>query len=157
MRWTTYFGLTFLLFGILIATAFLAGEPVYGIPVAIVAAIVLAFFVLNRMVARRAMTKHGGDPEAAVADSEDTLPSSHVITDEDTALGDTAEAHSEINPHDLPPDHPGRAEAERQAAGQGGTTRGSQELLEVGPDRDESGGRSGGQPARPVESAERAK
>ena len=28
-------------------------------------------------------------------------------------------------PHDLPPDHPGRAEAERLAGGEGGTTGGN--------------------------------
>lgn len=36
--------------------------------------------------------------------------------DDDTPVGDTDEAHDEISPHDLPKDHPGRPEAERQAA-----------------------------------------
>ena len=76
------------------------------------------------------MTEEADDRTAAGAGSED-------LTDENTPLGDTPEAHDEINPHDLPPDHPGRAEAERQAAGEEGTTRGSEELLEVGPDREE--------------------
>ena len=39
-------------------------------------------------------------------------------------LGDTPEAHDEITPHDLPRDHPGRNEAEHQAAEGGGVTRG---------------------------------
>ena len=34
---------------------------------------------------------------------------------DDTDLGDTPEAHDEISPHDLPKDHPGRQEAEREA------------------------------------------
>lgn len=45
--------------------------------------------------------------------------------DDETPLGDTPEAHDEISPHDLPPDHPGRAEAERLAGGKDGTTRGN--------------------------------
>jgi hypothetical protein len=38
-----------------------------------------------------------------------------VETEDDTALGDTAQAHDEITPHDLPKDHRGRAAAEREA------------------------------------------
>jgi hypothetical protein len=46
--------------------------------------------------------------------------------DDDTAVGDTPEAHDEITPHDLPPDHPGRREAERQAdESESGTARGN--------------------------------
>ncbi len=45
--------------------------------------------------------------------------------DDDRPLGDTDQAHDEISPHDLPPGHPGRAEAERRAAESGeGTTLG---------------------------------
>jgi hypothetical protein len=40
-------------------------------------------------------------------------------------LGDTPEAHDEIIPEDLPKDHPGRQEAERQAAEGDGTVRGN--------------------------------
>lgn len=39
-------------------------------------------------------------------------------------LGDTDQAHDEINPHDLPRDHPARDDAEREAGGAEGTTRG---------------------------------
>jgi hypothetical protein len=42
----------------------------------------------------------------------------------ETQLGDTAEAHDEISPHDLPFDHPGRKAAERDAAKHNGLTRG---------------------------------
>ena len=35
--------------------------------------------------------------------------------DDQTPAGDTPEAHDEITPHDLPPDHAGREEAEREA------------------------------------------
>jgi hypothetical protein len=42
-------------------------------------------------------------------------PLGPATPDEETDLGDTPEAHDEITPHDLPKDHPGRQEAERQA------------------------------------------
>jgi hypothetical protein len=38
-----------------------------------------------------------------------------VTPDPGRPLGDTAEAHDEITPRDLPKGHPGRAEAEREA------------------------------------------
>jgi len=45
---------------------------------------------------------------------------------DDTDLGDTPEAHDEISPHDLPKDHPGRQEAEREASDDpGGTAAGN--------------------------------
>ena len=43
---------------------------------------------------------------------------------DDRPVGDTAQAHDEINPHDLPLSHPGREEAEEVAGGADGTTRG---------------------------------
>jgi hypothetical protein len=47
-----------------------------------------------------------------------------VTSDDETPMGDTPEAHDEISPHDLPPDHPGRREVERQTGGDQGTTEG---------------------------------
>jgi hypothetical protein len=44
--------------------------------------------------------------------------------DDETPFGDTPEVHDEIGPKDLPLDHPGRHQAERQASGSGGVTRG---------------------------------
>jgi hypothetical protein len=52
-------------------------------------------------------------------------PLGPATPDDETPLGDTPEAHDEIVPEDLPKDHPGRQEAERQAAEQGGVTRGN--------------------------------
>ena len=57
-------------------------------------------------------------------DSESSEPLGPLTPDDESPLGDTSEAHDEISPHDLPPDHPGRREAER-AAGERGTTRGN--------------------------------
>ncbi len=61
--------------------------------------------------------------EAPPHDSESSEPLGPLTPDDETPLGDTPEAHDEISPHDLPPDHPGRAQAEREA-GERGTTRG---------------------------------
>jgi hypothetical protein len=63
-------------------------------------------------------------PEAPPHDKESSEPLGPMTPDEETPMGDTPEAHDEISPHDLPPDHPGRAEAEREA-GDSGTTRGN--------------------------------
>jgi len=52
-------------------------------------------------------------------------PLGPATPDDETAMGDTPEAHDEISPHDLPKGHPGRQEAEREAGGEGGTTRGN--------------------------------
>ncbi len=66
------------------------------------------------------------DPEKSPPhDSEAEEPLGPMTPDDETELGDTPEAHDEISPHDLPPDHPGRAEAERLAGGGGGTTGGN--------------------------------
>lgn len=49
-----------------------------------------------------------------------------VTPDDETPAGDTPEAHDELSPHDLPKDHPGRAEAERLAEeSDDGTTTGN--------------------------------
>jgi hypothetical protein len=64
-------------------------------------------------------------PPAPPHDEEHDEPLGPFTPDDETPLGDTPEAHDEITPHDLPPDHPGRAEAEREAEEQGGTTRGN--------------------------------
>lgn len=57
-------------------------------------------------------------------DTEAEEPLGPVSPDEATPLGDTPEAHDEVNPRDLPPDHPARREAERQSGGDQGTTQG---------------------------------
>ena len=60
-----------------------------------------------------------------MTDDDRDEPLGPATPDEQTDLGDTAEAHDEISPHDLPPGHPARGAAEDQAAEDaGGTTRG---------------------------------
>jgi hypothetical protein len=64
------------------------------------------------------------EQKAPPHDKESDEPLGPVTPDEETDLGDTPEAHDEISPHDLPKDHPGRKQAEKDA-GEGGTTRGN--------------------------------
>jgi len=62
---------------------------------------------------------------ASPHDDEASEPLGPMTPDDETPLGDTPEAHDEINPHDLPKDHPGREQSER-IAGEQGTTEGNQ-------------------------------
>ena len=55
-----------------------------------------------------------GTSAVAEEDATDSVP--RLSTEEARPVGDTPEAHDEINPHDLPPDHPGRQAAEEMAA-----------------------------------------
>jgi hypothetical protein len=65
--------------------------------------------------------KHDGPPR----DRRSREPLGPITPDPGRPLGDTAEAHDEIIPEDLPRDHPGRRAAEREAGRRGGTTRGN--------------------------------
>ena len=56
---------------------------------------------------------------------QESEPLGPVTPDEETPAGDTPEAHDELSPVDLPKDHPGRQEAERQSGGIDGTTEGN--------------------------------
>jgi hypothetical protein len=67
------------------------------------------------------MTEHDPPPH----DEKAKEPLGPLTPDEDTPAGDTPEAHDELSPVDLPKDHPGRREAERQSGGIGGTTEGN--------------------------------
>jgi hypothetical protein len=65
---------------------------------------------------------HRGPPR----DQESDEPLGPVTPDPGRPVGDTAEAHDEITPHDLPRGHPGRGEAETEARhSESGTTRGN--------------------------------
>jgi hypothetical protein len=102
------------------ATVLASGTPIYLIPAGLVAVIVGGYIAVEDVLARRHSRRHADDSLAAMRDDEDwPVPSAHLIGDDATAVGDTTEVHSEINPHDLPPDHPGRRAAEAQAATSG--------------------------------------
>jgi len=124
-------------------TAIITGSALFFIPAVILAVLVVGYALLNRAATHRIAERHDS-PEDAAADETEPIPSTHLVPDDETPAGDTPEAHDEINPHDLPPDHPGRHEAEVQAGGEGGTTRGDDELARAAPERDEEGFERGG-------------
>jgi hypothetical protein len=99
-----YAGVGGLLLVIAIAAAILVGAE-YAVPIAILAVLVLGYLALGGGVARR-----------------DTQ-----LAPDETALGDTAEAHAEISPHDVPVGAPNRRAVELAAArGERDTTRGNE-------------------------------
>ena len=101
--------------------------------------IVVAVLAINGAMRKRVTSRHDSI-EDAMSDEKEPIPSTHLIPDNETAAGDTPEAHDEINPHDLPAGHPGREAAEEQAdADDDGarTTRGDDELARSAPERDE--------------------
>lgn len=121
----------FVVFG---ATVLIQDEALFLIPVLLLAVLVLAYALANRMLTKRIL-RRDGSMEEAMSDNEDPIPSAHLIPDSETPLGDTPEAHDEISPHDLPVGHPGRKAAEAQAGGEdGGTTRGHEDPSDVPPD-----------------------
>jgi cytoskeletal protein RodZ len=112
--------------------------------IAFVAILVLIGVILaiNGAMRRRVTARHDSI-EDAMADENEPLPSAHLIPDNETAAGDTPEAHDEINPHDLPPDHPGRQAAEAQAEEEprddgARTTRGDEDLAQAAPKREDN-------------------
>jgi len=109
-------------------TALITGSVLFFIPAVILAVLVVGYALFNRALTHRVAARHDSRADA-MSDETEPLPSTHLIPDDGTPAGDTPEAHDEINPHDLPPDHPGRQAAEEQAGDGGrrseaGTTRG---------------------------------
>src|SRR4051794_2555713 len=90
--------------------------------VVILLVIIAVWFGVNQAGRKRVESRHEGDIERALSDENEPIPSSHLITDDERPVGDTPEAHDEVNPRDLPKDNPARQEAERQAEGDGETT-----------------------------------
>ena len=105
----------------------------------IIAALIAGWFLVTAVMRRNVAARHGS-VEDAMSDENEPLPSAHLIPDNETAAGDTPEAHDEINPHDIPPGHPSRRAAEEQAQETGGdddTTRGDDDLAQEAPSREE--------------------
>jgi hypothetical protein len=99
---------------VVVIVAFIVDSEI-GIPLLVLLAVCVIAAVGFRVIA--------GSNRAADRDSSDAgLPKAEP--DDSRPLGDTDEAHDEINPHDLPPTHPGRHDAEETAQGSEGTTRG---------------------------------
>src|SRR4051794_24152867 len=111
--------------------------------IAILTVVVLvgAVLAINGVLRRRVTSRHDSI-EDAMSDENEPIPSTHLIPDNETAAGDTPEAHDEINPHDLPAGHPGREAAEEQAEQEPSddgarTTRGDDDLARAAPKRDD--------------------
>jgi hypothetical protein len=122
-------------------TVIVTGNPVYLIAAVMIAVLVIGYALFNRGMSKKVAARHGSI-EDAMSDETEPVPSTHLIPDNETAAGDTPEAHDEINPHDLPRDHPGRQAAEAQAEEEPGddgarTTRGDEELAQAPPKREE--------------------
>jgi predicted lipid-binding transport protein (Tim44 family) len=97
-----------------IAVAWIILGSEYAIPL-----VILAFVGLIVMLGFRLISSRNRDPSD---NTEGGLPAQQP--DPTRPLGDTAEAHDEINPHDFPLYNPGRHAAERLSTGAGNTTRG---------------------------------
>ncbi len=97
---------------VVIAVAWATLGAEVAIPITILAVICAVVALVYR-------TMGSGGRRAETDSSEGGLP--RLPTDEQRPLGDTPDAHDEINPHDLPPDHPGRHAAEEMAQGDGET------------------------------------
>jgi hypothetical protein len=99
--------------------------------------IVAVFAVVYGIGARRATARDAAeqpDPQARAAAREEPMPAAFMNAGSDVELGDTAKpARNDVNPHDLPADHPGRQAAEDQAAGAGRESRGDAKLNEAAP------------------------
>lgn len=122
-------------------TLLLTGQTEFLLVAPLLLLIVGTFGVVQLAMSRRVAENHGS-VEDAMSASSSTIPSAHLIPDDETAAGDTPEAHDEINPHDLPVDARGRIEAERQAAEHGGVTRGHED-----PTKPETSGQVEGDPS----------
>jgi hypothetical protein len=110
------------------ATVLATGEPIYLIPGALILLLVVGYAVVERGLTKAHLRRHGGDAGEAMRDEEDwDVPSAHLIPDDQRPAGDTPEVHDEINPHDLPIDHPGRMAAEAQAGTLASETTGNED------------------------------
>lgn len=105
-------GMAVLAVGLLIA-----GESSYAIAPVILLVLLLGVAALASLTARNKIAGHGGDTRAVEADSEDPVPTQVQV--EDAPLGATPDVHGDLDPHDIPKDHPSRPAVE-QAAGDRG-------------------------------------
>src|SRR3954462_11868830 len=122
-------------------TVILTGNPVYLIAAVILAALVIGYSLFNRAMTKKIASRHDS-PEGAMSDETESIPSTHLIPDNETAAGDTPRAPAEINRHAPPPTTPARAAAEAQAEAEPSddgarTTRGDEDLAKAPPKREE--------------------
>jgi uncharacterized membrane protein YgcG len=114
---------------VVIAVAWIALGAEAAIPITILAVICVGVAIAYRTI---------GTSRSAATDNRDSVP--RLNAEGDRPLGDTPQAHDEINPHDLPPDHPGRHAAEEMAEGDDGSTSGMTSGGAAGEGGSEEGG-----------------
>jgi hypothetical protein len=95
----------------LIVGAIAVALGVTGGWVAFVLAAILALPLLVDLAAARRVRGRGAGAEA----SDPPLPLAHIEPDDNRPLGDTAEAHDDLSPLDVPPESPVRRATERAA------------------------------------------
>src|SRR3954454_14324902 len=95
-------------------TVILTGNPVYLIAAVILAALVIGYSLFNRAMSKKIASRHDS-LEDAMSDETESIPSTHLIPDNETAAGHTPEAPDATSPHAPPRDHPGRPAPEAQA------------------------------------------
>lgn len=104
-----------LVLGVLMAIAVIVVAFVidteYGIPVLLLTVICTIAAIAYRVIASRGSDTDSGQGGVPKQEARDDRP-----------LGDTPDAHDEINPHDLPLSNPGRHTAEEIAGNEGTTT-----------------------------------
>ncbi len=104
-----------------------------GIPVLVLGGICVVAALAYRIIGT-------SGPEASNDPGGSSIP--QLDADAGRPIGDTKEAHDELNPHDLPKDSPVRAEAVEQA-GHEGTPRGNEEGGAAGRGGSEEGDQDG--------------
>lgn len=90
------------------------GEPGFAGAIAVLLLILVGAGAFDALVARRKLARHHGDVGALDTDERDTFPT--MAADADVPRGATRESHTDLNPHDLPPDHPSGERVEEEAS-----------------------------------------
>jgi hypothetical protein len=88
------------------------GETSLAIAPAVLLLILAGAAAFDSVAAKRKLDRHAGSTPEVDADSRDSFPT--MTGDEEAPLGATRESHRELDPHDLPPDHPSREAVEER-------------------------------------------
>lgn len=88
------------------------GEEAMAIAPAVLLLILVGAAAFDSLAARRKLERHGGSTPEVDSDARDSFPT--MTGDEEAPLGATRETHRELDPHDLPPDHPSREAVEER-------------------------------------------
>ena len=97
---------------IVIVVAVADGDDSWAVPIVVLVALCVGFALFHRVLAAGKRRKYGSAEEAD-RQGDDSVP--HLAFDDKTELGDTPEAHSDLSPHDLPPDSEARKAVEERA------------------------------------------